>query len=118
MSSSKVGVAFEPDNLLNYNQQVMNLVDPGVPMLICAGEFDSQDGPKTIDGWLRDTPFTTIGDFWTQNRPIYWVPNPDTSDPPVNFLNGGLYRTGGALTFLTLPKAGHFAPNNYYEPTY
>lgn len=85
--------------------------------MIYAGEFDSQDGPKTIEGWLRDTPFTTIGDFWTQNRPVYWVPNPDTSDPPVDYLNGGLYRTGGTLTFLTLPKAGHFAPNNNYYPT-
>ena len=47
MSCGPVGDAFVSDNLLNYSEYVVNLVNAGIPTLIYAGEFDSQDGAKT-----------------------------------------------------------------------
>ena len=47
MSSSKVGTAFEGDNLNNYSEYVEKLIKAKSPVLIYAGEFDAQDGPKT-----------------------------------------------------------------------
>ena len=33
-------------------------------------------------------------------------------------INGGYWRTSQFFEYLTVPKAGHFVPNNYYSPTF
>ena len=56
-------------------------------------------------------------DFWSQARTTYWVKN--ATDPSGPLLNGGYYRTTSEyFTFLTVPKAGHFVPNNYYSASF
>ena len=47
MSSSAVGDAFVMDNLIDYSEYVEKLIAAKLPLLIYAGEFDAQDGPKT-----------------------------------------------------------------------
>ena len=54
-------------------------------------------------------------DFWNSARKIYWVQNATATD--TDLINGGLYRNNDFLTYLTVPKAGHFVPNNYYSVT-
>lgn len=102
---------------------MLQLFNRSHPTLIYAGEFDAQDGPKTIYPWLCDLIDDLCG---AKQKEIYWVQNAsDTSETP-QLINGGLYTTvkkdpskedSGGLTFLTVPKAGHFVPNNYYSVT-
>lgn len=47
MDSSRVGMAFVMDNLLDYSWYVQELIAMKSPVMIYAGEFDAQDGPKT-----------------------------------------------------------------------
>ena len=47
MGSSAVGEAFVMDNLIDYSNYVEKLIAAKSPVLIYAGEFDAQDGPKT-----------------------------------------------------------------------
>ena len=115
MGSSAVGAAFVSDNLLDYSSYVVELVKSELPVLIYAGEFDSQDGAKTQEMWLRNTQIPDSSGLWDSQRLIYWVPDPSDSS---SYLNGGLYRTNGIFTLLTVPKAGHFVPANYYQPSY
>ena len=116
MSSSAVGAAFVNDQLIDYSGDVEKLIAAKSPVLIYAGEFDAQDGPKTQEYWLRKLTFEGSEDFWSQSRQIYWVNNAtDTTADPIN---GGLWRSSDYFEFLTVPKAGHFVPNNYYSPSY
>ena len=73
MSSEAVGEAFVMDNLLDYSSYVEKLIAAKSPVLIYAGEFDAQDGPKTQEYWLRRLAFDGSADFWSQSRQIYWV---------------------------------------------
>lgn len=116
MSSGSVGEAFVNDNLLDYSSYVEKLIAAGSPVLIYAGEFDAQDGPKTQEFWLRRLTFDGSADFWAQSRSIYWVQNATNTEPDL--LNGGYWRTSDSFEYLTVPKAGHFVPNNYYSPSY
>lgn len=116
MSSSAVGEAFVMDNLLDYSNYVEKLIQAESPVLIYAGEFDAQDGPKTQEFWLRGLNFTGSEDFWSQSRQIYWVQNATSTE--TDLINGGLWRTSDFFEFLTVPKAGHFVPNNYYSPSF
>ena len=88
-------------------------------MLIYAGEFDAQDGPKTQEPWLRRLNFTGSEDFWSQSRQIYWVNNytAQLAGTP-DLINGGLWRTSEYFEYLTVPKAGHFVPNNYFSASH
>lgn len=56
------------DNLLDYSNYVEKLIQAESPVLIYAGEFDAQDGPKTQEFWLRRLDFTGSEDFWSQSR--------------------------------------------------
>lgn len=47
MSSSAVGDAFVMDNLIDYSWYVQQLIEMEHHVLIYAGEWDAQDGPKT-----------------------------------------------------------------------
>ena len=76
MSSPEVHDAFINDNMIDYSSYLVNLVNAGVPTMIYAGEFDSQDGAKTIEPWLRELPFTNKDTLWDSGRSIYWVPSP------------------------------------------
>lgn len=58
MSSPEVHEAFISDNMVDYSEYLVNLVNAGVPTMIYAGEFDSQDGAKSVEPWLRKLPFT------------------------------------------------------------
>lgn len=64
MSSGAVGDAFVNDQLLDYSSYVKDLIDAKSPVLIYAGEFDAQDGPKTQEYWLRKLEFDGSEDFW------------------------------------------------------
>ena len=83
-------------------------------MLLYAGEFDAQDGPKTQEPWLRTLNFEGSEDFWAQSRQVYYVPQPNNSD----LIIGGYWRESEYFSYLTVPKSGHFVPANYYQPTY
>ena len=56
------------DNLLDYSEYVVELINAKSPVLIYAGEFDAQDGPKTQEFWLRRLNFAGSEDFWNQSR--------------------------------------------------
>ena len=133
MSSGAVSDALNSDKMIDYQHYVQQLFNRSHPTLIYAGEFDAQDGPKTIYPWLCDLIEDDL--CGTKQKKIYWVANAsDTSETP-QLINGGLYieaqkdpaptnKNSGAvtapdtyLTFLTVPKAGHFVPNNYYSVT-
>jgi len=73
MGSSAVGTAFVGDQLLDYSNYVEKLIAAKSPVLIYAGEFDAQDGPKTQEFWLRKLTFEGSEDFWDMSRQIYWV---------------------------------------------
>ena len=75
MASSEVRDALILDNLVNYSEHVEKLIALQSPLLIYAGEFDTQDGPKTQELWLRKLRFEGSEDFWSQSRQIYWVNN-------------------------------------------
>ena len=93
------------------------MIEAKSPVLIYAGEFDAQDGPKTIEPWLKRVQFEGSDDFWSQSRQIYWVQN-FTNTAATDLINGGLWRTSDYLEFLTVPKAGHFVPANYFSTSY
>ena len=116
MSSSRVGTAFEGDNLKDYSEYVLKLIEAKSPVLIYAGEFDAQDGPKTQEYWLRRLNFTDSDKFWSQSRQIYWVNN--FTDSQNALINGGYWRTSDYFEYLTVPKAGHFVPNNYFSASH
>ena len=40
------------------------------------------------------------------------------TNPDPQLLNGGYWRTSDYFEFLTVPKAGHFVPNNYFSDPY
>ena len=116
MGSSAVGDAFVMDNLLDYSQYVEKLIAEKLPVLIYAGEFDAQDGPKTQEYWLRRLSFEGSEDFWDQARQIYWVDSL-TGDGDNGQIVGGYWRSSEYFNYLTVPKAGHFVPANYYTPS-
>ena len=80
MSCGPVGEALVSDNLLDYSNYVEKLIAAESPVLIYAGEFDAQDGPKTQEFWLRRMNFAGSDDFWSQSRQIYWVQNFTATD--------------------------------------
>ena len=65
MGSEAVGEAFVMDNLLDYSNYVEKLIAAKSPVLIYAGEFDAQDGPKTQEYWLRRLAFDGSAEFWS-----------------------------------------------------
>jgi len=107
MGSAAVGEAFAGDQLIDYQSYIQELIKMESPFLIYAGEFDSQDGPKTQEFWLRDMEFEGSEDFWSQSRQVYWNSYPTTAV-------GGYWRESPYFSYLTVPKAGHFVPNNNY----
>lgn len=60
---------------------------------------------------MKSINFPESEEFWSQTRQVYYIPSTDTVDETVV---GGYYRTAGNLTFLTVPRSGHFVPNNFY----
>ena len=115
MNSGAVGDALVNDNLIDYSSYVERLIAAKSPVLIYAGEFDAQDGPKTQEYWLRRLNFEGSADFWSQSRQVYWVANfTNTTD----LINGGYWRTSDYFEYLTVPKAGHFVPNNYFDTSH
>jgi len=73
MSSSAVNEAFNGDKMIDYSHYIVDLINLESPVLIYAGEFDAQDGPKTIEPWLRKLEIPNYDEFWGQSRNIYWV---------------------------------------------
>ena len=118
MGSSAVGDAFVLDNLLDYSSYVEELISRQLPVLIYAGEFDAQDGPKTQEYWLRRLTFDGSEDFWSQARQIYWVDSPTSGYGDNDQIVGGYWRSSTYFNYLTVPKAGHFVPANNYYPSF
>ena len=119
MSCGPVGDAFVMDNLIDYSNYIEKLIAAQSPVLVYAGEFDAQDGAKTQEFWLRRMDFDGKDAFWSQSREIYWVAQfeyPEATTPTL--VNGGYWRTSDYFEFLTVPKAGHFVPNNYFSTSY
>jgi len=114
MESHSVGEAFWPTQLENFAWYFEDIIRQELPVLIYAGEFDAKDGPKTQEPWLRRLAFNDSVEFWDQSRKVYYVPDPVSG----NQIIGGYYREVPNFTYLTVPKAGHFVPNNYYQPSY
>ena len=118
MGSSAVATAFMGDDMLDYSQYYINLIEAGVPTLIYAGEFDFREGARGVDVWLRTLTWEGSDDFWNSERLVYWIPNMNDNTNNDNiYTNGGLYRTDGTFTWLTVPKAGHFTPTDNYPVT-
>ena len=46
MNSAAVGNAFASNNMEDFSMIVANLINTKHPVMIYAGEFDMQDGPK------------------------------------------------------------------------
>ena len=116
MSSSAVSEAFGNDKMIDYWNFVEKLIAAKSPVLIYAGEFDAQDGPKTQEPWLRRLYFEGSEDFWSQSRQTYWVQNFTSTE--TQLINGGYWRTSDYFEYLTVPKSGHFVPANYFSPSY
>ena len=102
--------------MIDYSEYISKLINAKIPVLIYAGEFDAQNGPKTQEAWLRRLTFAGNEEFWSQSRQIYWVQN--YTNPDTELINGGLWRTSEYFEYLTVPKAGQFVSNNYFSPTY
>lgn len=114
MGNGKVGEAFQGDSMIDYSEYYDALFNRSSPVLIYSGEFDAQDGPATLNPWVRKLNVTE--DFWSQSRKVYYVWDEKTN----MYTTGGYYRTSTTFSYLTVPKAGHFVPNwtNNYLPTY
>lgn len=52
------------DNLLDYSWYYEELIRKQHKVLVYAGEFDSRDGPKTQEFWLRQLDFEGKEEFW------------------------------------------------------
>lgn len=89
MGSSAVDAAFTLDNLINYTKIYEELLAMNLHLLVYAGEFDAQDGPKTIEPWLREMEFEGKDDFWSQSRQIYFL---DVVAPDGGLTVGGYFR--------------------------
>ena len=88
-----------------------------MPILIYAGEFDAQDGPAGQEYWLRRLSFEDSSKLWNHARRVYWVDDPSVTTDDGQIV-GGYWRNSTWLTYLTVPKAGHFVPANYYLPSF
>ena len=104
------------DDFIDYSNYIEKLIAAQSPVLIYAGEFDAQAGPKASELWLRRLNFDGSAHFWSQSRQIYWVQNSTSTN--TDLINGGYWRTSKYFEYLTVPKSGHFVPNNYYSPTF
>lgn len=89
MGSSAVDAAFTMDNLINYTNVYEDLLAMGLHLLVYAGEMDAQDGPKTIEPWIRAMDFEGKQDFWEQSRQIYYL---DVAAPDGTQKVGGYFR--------------------------
>jgi len=85
-------------------------------VLIYAGEQDILTGPATLEKGVRGITLPDYDGFWSQARKIYYI----WDESIKAYITGGYYRTSGLLSWLTVPKAGHFVPNdtNNYKSSY
>ena len=116
MTSSRVQAQFAGDDLQDYSSWIENLLGVQSPIFIYAGEFDEKEGPAGQEYWLRRLTFDDAGDFWKKARKVYWVDD-DSVTTDDGQIVGGYWRNSTYLTYLTVPKAGHYVPANYYLPT-
>ena len=117
MSSEVVSIAFASDNLLDYSEWVRKLIHVQSPVLVYVGEFDAQDGPAGQDYWINQFTFDNNEDFQAQARKVYWVDDPLVTTDDGQIV-GGYWRNSTYFTYLTVPKAGHFVPANYYRTSF
>ena len=104
--SDKIYQAYKFEKMLDYSYWYNKLIEDGINTLIYAGEWDQRSGPTTVESFLMNVPRLKDNDFWTQARKVYYVKKADST-----FEVGGYFRSDKKqqFTFLTLPKAGHFA---------
>lgn len=108
--------------MLDYTGYIEKLIAKESPVLIYAGEFDAQDGPLTQEAWLRGLDFEGSDRFWSQARQTYWVHDSvsDSAEDGVEaeLVVGGYWRTSEFLEFLTVAKAGHLVPANFFSASF
>jgi len=88
-----------------------------VPVLIYAGEWDQRDGPTTVENYLANskTQAKSATPIRTQTRQIYYIKQQDGTYTVGGYMK---YDQNSKLTTLTMPKAGHFAPQTALQTTY
>jgi len=106
MSSAAVSAALTQDNLVDYSKVYEELLRDKIPVLVYAGEFDSKDGPVGQERWIRELQFSEAEEFWAQAPSLYWLRTGEM---------GGYSRAAGTMNFLTVPRAGHFVPANFFR---
>merc|ERR1719272_1091616 len=90
--SSKVGEAFAPDQMIDYTSDFDTLINTYQSrVLVYVGEWDAQDGPATMEPWLRRI---NLGDdydtFWNTGKQLYYVKE-DASSSSYDW-TGGYWR--------------------------
>jgi hypothetical protein len=85
--SQKVYEHYAYEIMEDYTQYFDFLMGANYKTLVYAGQWDSRDGPITIEPWLRNLRWLHTNDFFTQNRKIYYYKDTDGSTKV-----GGYYR--------------------------
>lgn len=63
--SGAVGEGYSSDQMLDYTVYYDDLVKNGVNTLVYAGQWDSRDGPVTIEPWLRQMTTLQNTNLWS-----------------------------------------------------
>lgn len=72
----------------------------------------------TIHPWLCEIIEDDGDQHWCDgSQNVYWIKNATQAEQSGELINGGMFREFGHLTFLSVPKAGHYVPSNYYSVT-
>jgi hypothetical protein len=104
--NADVAKAYDFEEIKDYTEWYDIMLQDGVTLLIYAGEWDTRDGPQTLEDFLRNINALADTDLFEQAKKIYYIPTSDNN----TFEVGGYYRSTGNFTLLTVPKSGHFVP--------
>ena len=107
-ASAAVAKAYQSDNLVDYSSYYNYLLKEKHPYIVMGGEFDMRDGAAGQHIWMKEL-LNVSKNFWKQDRKIYYY----QGDEDVTNV-GGYYTREGEFTLLTVPKAGHFIPQDNY----
>lgn len=113
-SSDRVADAYDYEEMLDWSSWYDKLLSTSIKFIVYAGEYDQRDGSVSQPAWMKDLINLSHenGSFFKQARQVYYFKNAQNEIEV-----GGQYRVDQKtqFTFLTVPKAGHFVPNNQFE---
>lgn len=102
---------FTNDIMVDYSSYYDYLIFNRFPMILVAGEYDSRNGAKVIQTWMK-TMLTKLRDsFWEKEQLIYHY----TENKAKGV--GGYYKQQDLFTYITLPKAGGDNTQDNYNAT-